>query len=314
MKKINAFLFLLSLVCWSGQAFSFSLFDDVGLSIFGGSEEDDKVIWEKGPNQYFKLVDQDDKSFGPNDHPVELKAEVLATALGLLKVKGNDSDTFKDLVPVFDKAQVSLLSRHMAEALKQASPGKDIVFVFEQAEQKMMGLKKDSFFIAGRAFFKDDRLNIILGDFKRPRNRGYEAAYDPSNAGIVNYNFDHGGRTKASSGSNLFTKKIYELPGIETKKGAQARPDWFVIDLGIAAEAYAQREAEERQKEMQRKRNELEEILGQPISNMYQGGAAYSAPQKSTEDRLETLNELKEKGLITEEEYADKRKQIIDQL
>ncbi|MEZ5529886.1 MAG: hypothetical protein R3E57_08125 [Porticoccaceae bacterium] len=30
--------------------------------------------------------------------------------------------------------------------------GKDIVFVFERAEQKLLGFKKESFFIAGRAF------------------------------------------------------------------------------------------------------------------------------------------------------------------
>jgi hypothetical protein len=41
-----------------------------------------------------------------------------------------------------------------------------------------------------------------------------------------------------------------------------------------------------------------------------------SKPNKADEleDRLETLNKLKQKGLISQDEYLEKRKKILDEL
>lgn len=317
MKAIKKLIVVFGLLSCFQQAMAFSLLDGLDFKFFEDEEAPEVTLWKDGPNQYFKLASQDDKSFGPNDHPVDLNENVVELALGLVRLKGRDADSFNDLEPVFTKDQIALIGPHLARGLKQAAPKQDVLFVFERTKQKLLGLKRDSYFIAGRAFYKDGRLNIIFGDYERDRNRGYETAYDPSNAGIVSYSFNHGKRSEAPEGSNVFDKAIYDLPGLENKKLKELRRDWIVIDLSVASDAYAHQEEMERQQELTRKRRELEEIFGQSLPQIVQQhsntGVAPS-PKKNAEDRLTTLNKLKQKGLVTEEEYEAKRKQILEEL
>jgi len=281
------------------------------LIFFGDKQKADAVLWQEGPNQYFKYADQDTSSFGENDHPVELDQGAINTALKLLKFDKKKSSDSVALASVFSDEQVGLLSRIIASGLKSANPNKDIIFVIERVEQKLLGLKKDSSFVAGRVFFKDGQLNLILGDYDRVRNRGYEVAYDPTSAGIVSYSFNHGNRTKQTVGSTAFNQVIVQTPGIENKKLKNIRRNWFVIDLGVAPKHFADREEEEKKMEMAKKRKEIEEILGRPIPVAV---APQTVPVRTTEYRLNALNNLKEKGLVTEEEYIQKRKEILEDL
>ena len=44
------------------------------------------------------------------------------------------------------------------------------------------------------------------------------------------------------------------------------------------------------------------------------GGAASATPPRSAADRLQELDELKANGLVTEQEYADRRTAILDSI
>ena len=208
------------------------------------------------------------------------------------------------------------MSEILVAGLRKASPKQDVIFVLEKTEPTLIGLTKDSSFAAGRIFYKDKKLNLILGDYNKARNRGYEAAYDPSNTGIVTYRFDHGSRSKMSKGSEKFTKSVYEFSGVESKS---LRPDWFILDLELAPKGYAHREEQARLQGLEIKRKEIEEIFGESFPAMMTTSNQTVIPApivlpKSTEDRLVVLNKLKDKGLITEEEYAAKRQKILDEL
>lgn len=313
MKHIQKWLVIFGLALCCQQALAFSLFDGVDFNLFGSDEDDAVVLWQSGPNQYFKLAPQDDKSIGENDHPVDVNESVIELGLGLIRFKGRDTDPFKSLKPVFDDKQINSMAMYIAQGLKNATAKQDIIFVMEKAQQKLLGLKTDSYFVAGRAFFKDGHLNIIMGDYQKERNRGYETAYDPTNAGIVNYSFVHGSRSGKQKTNFPFERAIQNLPGVENKNlNGNTRRDWFVVDLSASAEAYANRVELERQQELSRKRKELEEIFGQSLPQMTNGTRV--APKMSPEDRLTTLNELKTKGLVTDEEYEAKRKQILEEL
>ncbi len=312
MKHIQKWLVVFGLAFCCQHSMAFSLFDGVDFNLFGDDEDDEVVLWQSGPNQYFKLAPQDDKSFGDNGHPVDMNESIIEVGLRMIRFKGGNGDSLKSLKPVFDDNQINSMAMYIAQGLKQATPRQDIIFVMEKSQQKLLGLKTDSYFIAGRAFYKDGHLNIIMGDYQKARNRGYETAYDPSNAGIVSYNFVHGSRSGKQETSFPFERAIENFPGVENKNLNGVRRDWFVIDLSVSAEAYAHREEVERQKELSRKRKELEEIFGQSLPQITSGAAV--APKMSPEDRLTTLNELKMKGLVTEEEYEIKRKQILEEL
>lgn len=270
-----------------------------------------KVIWEKSSNEYFKYADQDKPNSGKNDHPVELEEKEIIAVLELLKIRETDRDLAEEkLKPVFTAKQSKLLGLYLAKGLKNANPEQDIIFAMEKNGSEFLGgLISAQYFIAGRAFYKDRKLNIILGDYDRPRTKGYEAAYDPTNVGIARYYFDHGKRSKGPKG---FTLAIVAVDGVENKQIKNTRrDDWLVVDVQGATEAIASKTRMHKEEEMEVKRKEIRQIMATEEIN--QPRIVRKVPD-SLEERLTILKRLREKDLITVEEYAQKRKQILDEL
>ena len=152
------------------------------------------------------------------------------------------------------------------KGLKKAKPRQDIIFAMERSVPRSPVLKPNRYFVAGRVFYKDNRLNIIIGDYDRPRLDGYELAYDPTNMGIVRYNFDHGNRSKASK----FNNTIIGVTGVENKTWKNTRrSDWLVIDVNAAAKAYDHLTEMRKEEELAKKRQELREVLGSEEFNQH---------------------------------------------
>ena len=278
--------------------------------------EDEDVIWEAGKNVFIKYAEQDNSNFGKNDHPIVLKIEEISKALGALKILENDpSDSAQEQQSVFTIDQIDMLSQNLAKGLAKANPNQDISFALEKSSRKIFGLKPNRLFVAGRAFYKDEKLNIIIGDYDRAADQGFEAAYDPTHVGIVRYHFDHGRRTKSSKG---LKKPIIAVQGVENKQLKETqRTDWLVIDLKLVSEASDLRARMHKTEEQARKREELKELLASEEVNPSHPTAAApvpATPTRSFEERLTTLNQLRDKGLISDEEYAMKRKQILQDL
>ncbi len=295
MKKSIAALVFACLLVSACSAFADSLF------------KSGNVIWEAGNNIYFKYAEQDKTGFGKNDHPVKLTAAELNAVLGSLNIRDNDQRVAEEkLLPVFSAKQAKLLGQYLAIGLENAKPDQDIVFALEKSNGRLLGLKSDQLFVAGRVFYKEDKLNVIVGDYDRPRDQGYEAAYDPTNVGIVRYHFDHGSRAKSSRG---FKKAIVKVDGVEHKKLEDTqRNNWLVIDVKAALAADAQNVTIRKREETAKKREEIRKILGSEVAP----SATSASP--TLEERFSTLQSLKDKGLITDEEYAQKRKQLLDEL
>lgn len=282
-----------------------------------GILQDQDVIWEAGRNTYIKYDEQDDASFGANDHPVDLQMEEISKALGSLRIRHKDNDdSDQERTGIFTEQQIETLSRNLATGLANAKRNQDIIFSLERTVGRLLGTRGKRLYIAGRAFYKDDKLNIIIGDYDRAGDEAFEAAYDPTNIGIVAYDFNYGRRTKSSRALN---DSSINAPGVEYKQlNGKRRNDWLVIDLKSASEAVDasvnMREAEE----ISRKREELIELLeseeaGAAVPAQVPPATAAPATQ-SFEQRLTTLKSLRDKGLITDEEYERKRRQILDEL
>ncbi len=277
------------------------------------SSKEEDVIWKTGKNVFIKYAEQDNYNFGNNDHPVKLNAEEIAKALESLKTLEKDgADTNKGRVSVFTAEHINLLSQNIAKGLTNAKPNQDIIFALEKRQSTIFDLIKNHSFVAGRVFYEDEKLNIIIGDYDRARDKGFEAAYDPTQVGIVPYYFDHGGRSQSAK---RFKKTIIKVPGIENKQLSNARRnDWLVIDLKRVSEASVLKAKMQKEEEMARKRKELNELLGREGTSPSHPVAVPTTAIRSSEERLKTLNKLKDKGLITDQEYATKRKQILEDL
>ncbi len=280
-------------------------------SVFAnGSLASDDVIWQASPNVFFKYVDRGKSKFGKNDHPVELKPEEVVTILRSLKIEEKEKPASgEELVSLFSVQQAEMLGRNLAKGLRSAQPNQDIIFAMEKSVSRSFGLKPNRFFVAGRAFYKNNKLNIIMGDYDRRRDDAYEVAYDPTHVGILRYNFDHGSRSRSSKG---FNRTLVTVNGVGNKQlNETRRDDWLVINVATASDTYDRMTTIHKKEETARKREELREILGSDETNRSSKG---TRSLDSLEERLTTLNRLKAKGLITDEEYAEKRKQILDEL
>ena len=148
--------------------------------------KDQDVIWEAGRNAYIRYAEQDDAGFGANDHPVDLQIGEIKNALGSLIFphKGSD-DSDQEQTGIFTAQQIDTLSQNLATGLANAQQNQDIIFSLEKSVKRFLGTRGKRLYVAGRAFFKDGRLNIIIGDHDRAGDEAFEAAYDPTRIGIV---------------------------------------------------------------------------------------------------------------------------------
>jgi hypothetical protein len=312
-KNQSVTLLFISLVFFSNTVFS--------VSFFGSDKED--IIWKGAPNNYFKYEEQDDDKFGKNDHPVELEEKEIIDALTALEYSETNILGAESISAVFSYSQIRLLAEYLSKGLDNAQDDQDIIFVIGGKATKLLVLTEKTF-LAGRAFYKNKKLNIIIGEFDFPRNTATENLLDPGNTGEIAYNFDFGSRT---SNSRNFKAAMIGIPGVKqnTIKG-KLRPDWLEIDIKLAAEAYLARKNErenpslkqdqalkieaaklakqrrEMRSEMARLRKDMEERTND------------SSSVKSIEERISTLDKLLEKKLISKEEYAVKRKEILNDI
>ncbi|MFT5395744.1 MAG: hypothetical protein ACI85N_000932, partial [Gammaproteobacteria bacterium] len=104
------------------------------------------------------------------------------------------------------------------------------------------------------------------------------------------------------------------------------RPDWIEIDIKLAAEAYVAREKERENPQLQgsqalkveaaklaKQRREMRAEMARMRKDMSKQNNGASTT-RSIEDRITTLDELLAKELISKEEYAVKRKEILNDI
>lgn len=295
----------------------------VAIEWFGG--DDEEILWKTGLNQYIKYAEQDSSKFGKNEHPVELNEKEIAYALKSLTYEEKGFLSFvEESKTVFTTLQLKVLSQSLSKGLKNAKPEQDIIFVLEKAEKKVLGLK-DNTFLAGRAFYKDKKLNIIMGEYDYFRSEAFERAYDPGGQSAVPYSFNFGKRTRKS---RAFENMYFNLTGIENKqlKGKRRR-DWILIDVQLASEAYVaqknkklnpatkvDRQLEIEAAKLARQRREMRVEMARMRKEVKDISSQQSSSARSIEERMATLDQLLGKKLISQEEYDSKRKDILNDI
>ncbi len=283
-------------------------------------------VW-KLQEQHVALAPQsDDKTAGipRNQHPVVLDIGELRDALRSLEL-WMEGGFFRneEAVPVLSAGQISAMVRYVVEGLAQAEPNEDIVFNIRGYGNIALDVIREKYWTAGRIFYADDRLNLIIGTYRIKKDRGIrqaEGAY-----GILNnysdLRFEHGDRDDVAK----MPGRIVTTAGValNSERGRE-RPDWVQIDIAAAAGAYrdslvpdeekkrtakvkqeaAKLTVERRQmrEEMARLRKELDKIKS--------GGAQ----PRNLEQRLATLKELKDKQLITDDEFQSRRQAILEEI
>jgi len=326
----SRFLFSLSralllgvLCCAAANALALDLLPD-----FFAKPKINKEIW-KIQEQFVALTPQALRSgegaYPPNAHPATIEPEDIRDALRSLEL-WNNGGFFRneESAPVFTPGQTDMLGRMVSEALLKAKPNEDVVFNVRGYGGVLLDTAKEREWTAGRMFYADGKLNLIIGTFRLKKDKGVrnaEGAY-----GVIdNTNdlyFDTGSRAKKTG---KMPGRIVASAGVTYHGGEDGdRPDWVVIDLKLATLAY--REAlvpEEQRKTAEKAKQEAAKLtverrqmreemarLRQQIKELSTGGASV----KSVEERLSALDSLHQRKVITDEEYKRRRDEILNSL
>lgn len=319
MTKHSSFAHLLLLVVMTGAAIT-SAQADLLPDLFKKTAID-REIWKEG-EQYVGLAARD-AGAAPNQHPAELDVGDVRDALRSLELweKGGLLRE-EQSTPLFTQGQAETLGRYLPEALARAKPDQDALFVVRGYGSIALDTLKEREWTSGRVFYVDGKLNLIIGSFKIKKDRGKrnaEASYGVLNDYSDLY-FDTGTRRERSA---KMPGRVVSSAGVSFAGGDDgSRPDWIVIDVAKAALAYREglvpedekkRETSARQEaakltlERRQMREEMAR-LRQELKQLKSGGGASA---QSVEERLATLQELKTKALISEEEYRRRRDEIL---
>ncbi|MBT0665089.1 hypothetical protein KI809_12350 [Geobacter pelophilus] len=253
-----------------------------------------KALWQLR-DQYVAVAPKEQTPNAlPNDHPADLTADQLQWALASLKFHPKENDT---PVPLFTEYELSVLSTNLSTALSHATANEEAIFATIGNHSSLLGLAKRPMVTTGRLFVAEGKLNLILGkiheDVSDREDRRLNPFVPGSRSGATDANF---GRIRSG------------IKGVELKN---SRQDWILIPIaGLTA-------APPLTKETPGNSDRSPESSGTApaVKRGEEPAGSVSQPRaKSPEDRLRTLNSLREQRLITEDEYRSKRTQILNDL
>ena len=299
-----------------------SIFYVICLTTITGKLVAGDILWESGLSLYIKLDNQDKGTTQPNNHPVELDAETIDSSLRLLRIWDDKYYEEGNAERVFSINQTRLLGKHIAAGLKRARSNEDIVFVIVSMKKGGLGTSAPKY-MGGRAFYVDDALNIIIGDYDRARDKAMEAAVGGSGLTEIKYHIATGRRGKASA----FNKHMIEINGVTNAKvGSKLRKDWFILNLEktkivIRDEKETKRRSSKEYKQeklfkdeaakLAKERRDMRLEMARLRKEM---GEKKDNTEITIEERLNKLQALMDKELISKEEYDKRRTEILNEI
>jgi hypothetical protein len=279
-------------------------------------------LWT-GDDQWIRLEPQDDSAAAPNDQPAKLDQSAVTNALSALRVSIVDPDTGTATQrPVFTREEVANLAPHFTTGLAQAGPRQDIVFSTVGSRSRGAGSTiKDPSVNAGRVFYQGGKLNVIFGEL--------QSNYRKKNVyGQRDQDFTP---RRTGSRDKVSEQKI----GLAATSGVgSVRSDWLAIDLAVAGTSPppaataaaasvqpAPPPAATAAAAPSPSAPPPPVVAPAPVAKSTPAPtpampAAPAASDKSAdiERRLRALKDLKDKGLITEEAYQAKMKELLSEL
>ena len=252
-----------------------------------------RTIWENN-DEYVRLVARDGARGARNDHPVKIAPQTLTTILADLMATPaakRKSDVvvaaeLSDAIPLFSQAAASRLGKALALALRNAKPDQDVVFRIRD-NTSLIGFISKPVHTTARVFWKNRRLHAIFGPVHKSIVKRMVMG---RKTGVVN----PPGQPKRGA----IARSDYRIaPTLGVRharmRGGKRRPDWIVIDPDIAtSQAFA------------------EEAPAMRATSP----ARRSVEGRSVEDRLKRLKNLRREGLISEKDYRQKVRAILEDL
>ncbi|HEX7649027.1 MAG TPA: SHOCT domain-containing protein [Noviherbaspirillum sp.] len=238
--------------------------------------EPKNMVWAEGEFDQVHLVAT---TGGANLQPQSLSTEALGRILGELRF-GTQR--------LFDDDSAATLAQGLSKALAKASPQQEAIFmVTSKPGGGLFGVKLGN---SGRAFIDGKGLNLIFGEAHADFLVRYRATH-------MERPFDFGSRSKASQ--VVITGSGVQMP----------RPDWIVIPLAGSSATLAA---------------PVQQAVSATVPTAIPVAAPLAAPAApaansvrddqyyaAQEQRLKSLKRLRDQELINEQEYQEKRREIL---
>lgn len=285
MRRGNRFSWLAGL--WLAMTVLAAAGGIAGCATTKGGEAREKVLWQLR-DQYVKIEQQDrlaGVAASANDHPANVSADRVRSMLESIELRlpGDVKGT-----QLFNDDELTILGESISTGLGQAGPEQDVTFAIIGHYPALMGLLRGRMVTTGRVFCRAGELNIIFGDVHRLLRENEDRRLQP---------FLPGSRGAATSQELRFATKSGGGP-FDVK-----RPDWVAFSLAVpAAPVVAPVSPDAGGTAVEKKA---------PVAPV---GKPATVDRRSAEERLMILNDLHNKKLITDEEYREKRQQILNEL
>jgi hypothetical protein len=260
------------------------------------------VLWSAN-DQWVKIEPQDNPAAPPNDHPAPLTTEAISTALAALQVRIVDEDAVTEMQrSVFTREEVRNLAPQVASGLAKAGPRQDVTFstIGSHPLSSGGGLIKDVGVNAGRVFYTNGKLNVIFGEL--------QSNYRKKN--IYGQRTDDYTARRQGSRDRVAKQKwaLAPNPGVEFHSiDGGVRNDWVAIDsTAVASQASAAPQPDKTTGP------QPASAPAMPAASLEKSEAKQPSPDM--EQRLRTLKDLRDKGLISEEAYRAKMQEVLSEL
>ncbi|MES1928806.1 hypothetical protein SADO_06117 [Salinisphaera dokdonensis CL-ES53] len=287
-----------------------------------------------------QLVPQDSGAARRNDHPAAFEPQQLAALLMSLRVRGEDHGSAST---ISSPSRLERLGAAVSKALVRASPRQDVGFVVYRRGQNGLFSGSSRYATSGRAFYQGDQLNLIFGEFDQAFSEFRDLSINEFKYGTRAQSARVGGERLVASDAWAWhegrrdwiemsaTAQAIEAARqsaprvIEASASSSAKP----LQYGPAAASAPQAEpasASESTAPMAAQTSTTAAPTPKPApaaasssstgtaAAAASGGAAASSDWTRIEDRLTQLKRLREKNLISEQDYQSKKDELLSQL
>jgi hypothetical protein len=229
-----------------------------------------------------------------NQQPMQVPIEALRQQLARIEIVGPNSR-----VPLFTPDELGDLTTPLAQALGVAGPADDVLLL--SAYRREGGIFGSPKAITARLFFQDGNLQLIVHDARFD-------FYDVYRGTHVQPQFTYGTRGAAGAAH------------LQSASAANRRDDWLSIPMQPLSATSGPTSVPPNVSAISSSGSSSERLPQSAAApNAQPPAASPAAPRRpfdagaadDIERRLETLKRLREKNLITEDEYQQKRKDLL---
>jgi hypothetical protein len=237
-------------------------------------------VWQIREFTSLRRVPREEGS-APNQQPVKMQAEVLRQQLSQVQAVGGNGRQ-----SLFSADELAELVGPLVEAFAGAGAGEDVLLL--SASRRDAGMLASPTAVVARLFVQGESLQLIVHDTRFDFFDNYKGTH-------IEPRFTFGSR--ASSGE----------AAIQSASASNRRTDWLSIPLQMAQAAAPAAPAAAPVPAAQ--------ATVRPAASLPTTRKALdAATAEDIERRLETLKRLHDKGLISDDEYQQKRQEILQLL